>query len=376
MFKLSSLSKLSQLLLNEIEYDRNRKKKPIVVSAQTIKQVFEAVYAVSLRPEEGRYPKFTIALSLADDNVCEDFAFFNPPLQLSPNTLHRIWPSVPPYPHVLMIFEDRGVPFIRSIEPLFSDHLLLWSGDKDTGALFKLLFIHIRGPGDLVALYTGSRKIYAFQGGRILTLKALSGPQISSEADQAFSLSEEKSHNFWIPTLQRISAMRHGGTIVQLPPDDLSYLDLIRKYKSKLSITYCIGQYRNPFEKLDLHGARRRCGIARSLIASYMSSVDGCVVLNHAIEIMGFGAKLRVDVADTPRCVDWEGNSSSFKLGNRGMRHRSAANFAFEVPLSTAVVVSQDGEIHVFRKSEDNESLVVYGPFGDIPLLSPPLLKL
>ncbi|NWF91788.1 MAG: DNA integrity scanning protein DisA nucleotide-binding domain protein [Syntrophaceae bacterium] len=358
-----------------IEPDRWRTKDPVVVSPLTVRETIEATFAASLLPEEGRFPQFTAALFLSEKNPFEDMAAFDPPLSVTPDVLRKICPSVPPYPHVLAITEENGTPQVRAIEPLFHDHLLMTSWGEEAGPR-KVLLLSVRGPGELLAVYSATKALYLLQGGRIRELSALSGPDVSEEAELAFHFKEESTGSFWIPTLRRMIGMAHGGVLIRLPHEGVPIEEVLAKHASKLSITYKLKPYMNLWEYVNMYGSRPRLINAKSLMVSHMSLVDGCVVLDHLLRFVGFGAKLRVDVANIPPCVNYAGDASPLDLSNRGMRHRSAARFAFEVPSCTAVVVSQDGDIHVFRRLQGSDALTVYGPFGDIPLLSPPLSHL
>jgi len=98
------------------------------------------------------------------------------------------------------------------------------------------------------------------------------------------------------------------------------------------------------------------------LFLSSLASVDGALVLNDKLNLLGFGAEFRV--------YDERQNSISFsedafgrkvrekKYESFGTRHRSAFRFCNEHPSSVAFVISQDGDVKAIKKV--NNDLIVW----------------
>ena len=95
----------------------------------------------------------------------------------------------------------------------------------------------------------------------------------------------------------------------------------------------------------------------RSLLESLLrqvgelSAIDGAVVMNEELRILGFGAKLMFDADDFQvhqvNALTGESNSISYKaLG--GTRHQSAACFVRQHPEAMVFVASQDGRLTLF----------------------------
>lgn len=80
-----------------------------------------------------------------------------------------------------------------------------------------------------------------------------------------------------------------------------------------------------------------------------LASVDGAVVLDKRLELLGFGAEISGRLPDVPvigRALDLEGESVTDEpAANEGTRHRSAYRLAGALHGSVAIVVSQDGEV-------------------------------
>ena len=80
-----------------------------------------------------------------------------------------------------------------------------------------------------------------------------------------------------------------------------------------------------------------------------LAAVDGAVVLDKRLELLGFGAEISgrlPDVRVVGRALDLEGESVADEpAANEGTRHRSAYRLVGALPGSVAIVVSQDGGV-------------------------------
>lgn len=92
-----------------------------------------------------------------------------------------------------------------------------------------------------------------------------------------------------------------------------------------------------------------------ALAVARLTTLDGCVVLNHELGLLGVGAIIRIlDDSDLPRCVTAMANvsadvpGSEFDFGKLGTRHRSAIWLCKYIPGTLVFVVSQDGTIRAF----------------------------
>lgn len=93
-----------------------------------------------------------------------------------------------------------------------------------------------------------------------------------------------------------------------------------------------------------------------------LSKVDGCVVLKSNLDVVAFGAKIKVpshsdEGVSTPTLVNpfSKEPESEQEIMRLGTRHRSAYNLCRHLPGTTAIIVSQDGDIRVF--SSDSQHL-------------------
>jgi len=112
-------------------------------------------------------------------------------------------------------------------------------------------------------------------------------------------------------------------------------------------------------------------------ITAQASSVDGAVVLDAALSVLGFRVELcaRED-EQLPECVALDPESSEprpmgpVRLTAFGTRHRSAARFCARVPGAVAMVVSQDGETRELMRLPDGR-VGVCGPLTPMTVSSP-----
>lgn len=96
-----------------------------------------------------------------------------------------------------------------------------------------------------------------------------------------------------------------------------------------------------------------------------LSKVDGCVVMNESLTALSFGAKINAltqspEARSIPQLVNpfTKHSESEDEIMRLGTRHRSAYALCQSCPGTTAIVVSQDGDIRLFA-SDDQFSYFV-----------------
>jgi hypothetical protein len=97
-----------------------------------------------------------------------------------------------------------------------------------------------------------------------------------------------------------------------------------------------------------------------------LASLDGALVLDRHLAVLGFGVKL--PTSEVPPelvvlCADLEGTSRQlFDFRHFGTRHKSAISFAYSNPGSVVVVVSEDGIATTLVRPTEMEPLLVWRP--------------
>ncbi|MEQ9410537.1 MAG: hypothetical protein RIK87_22570 [Fuerstiella sp.] len=82
-------------------------------------------------------------------------------------------------------------------------------------------------------------------------------------------------------------------------------------------------------------------------------NLDGCVVLDHHLNVVSFGTKLSANRELLP-LVDYHDRARSLEDGMQslGTRNNSACRFCQSVPGAVAFVISQDGDLRVYVSNE------------------------
>ncbi len=174
--------------------------------------------------------------------------------------------------------------------------------------------------------------------------------------------------------LALVRRQRHGGTVLFVSADHAPTLTAPNPYLD-IKYRFTEAKGRRQFFKLTLHILNRLAAVypdrnridwddfvstqddelaaldealfeVAYLIAG-LTAVDGAVVLDKHMEILGFGAEISgqlTDVTVIHRALDLEGDAVEDELTtNEGTRHRSAYRLINHLPGSVAVVMSQDG---------------------------------
>jgi len=95
-----------------------------------------------------------------------------------------------------------------------------------------------------------------------------------------------------------------------------------------------------------------------------LSSIDGAVIFDQKLNVVGFGARLLTDArsVDAIRCVDASTGAPDPTLPARirrlGTRHSSAFEFCCAHDGTLAFVVSQDGDLRIFVRNSSAISLI------------------
>ncbi|MCO5172412.1 MAG: hypothetical protein M9894_39445 [Planctomycetes bacterium] len=369
-------------------------------------ELITAAYKVSMRRDEGRYPRFVAfvppaAERLDEANVC---VRFQRPVPVDPDALHRLGPGIPGRPYALLIRGSDAGPVAEGIVRTERTGLELLptlryaAGTVMSGGLY----LSVDGPGDLTAVdFSGSlHKILNLRAGEIRAAFDATAAGISrvvfgnlersvrEQADPVAGLSTNRLvrgadllprlvRGAWGYILQRAIELAHGGTFVVLPPGAG-----LGEVENNLRVPVRTGGLRDIADFLvqllfpagsDEDHIKRLQDVAHAIedqsrSIAQLSSVDGCVVVSHRLGLLGFAGEIRVaDERDVPDCAELDPMAQGlrptgpFDLRQHGTRHRSAARLCQQVPGVFAYVVSQDGNIRAFTRLVDGR-VGVCGP--------------
>lgn len=326
-----------------------------VPNAHSIEAIIDAIFWASFRPEEGRFPKISLAF-LPPEQAGQPLVFENR-LPLTSEVLTKLAPAVERPGVHLGVWRD-------------ADELYVWGATRAIPSLgFVLEDVE---PGLLVIKH---RRIEGF--GKFANVAVLKGEQIRIVDEEAASLPEcpdllESLRAFTSPAtwddsvnvlVQLAASMRahgHGGTLLVVPSGSEQWRESMVH-----PIIYAVAP---AFSKLaNLIKSRPNLESESDWIASLnkavdtvagLSAVDGATVLSDQYDVLAFGAKMRratgrQSVEETMLTEPIVGNKPVVvpPVQHGGTRHLSAAQFIHDQRDALALVASQDGRFTVFAWS-------------------------
>ena len=329
--------------------------------AESIAAIIDATFWASFRPEEGRFPKISLAF-LPPEQAGQPLLFEHP-LPLTADVLTKLAPAVE-RPEIHLGVWKQG------------ETLRVWGATR-TIPSFCFVIEDIE-PGLLVVKHRrldGIGKyanVAVFKGEqiRIIDEKGTSLPDCPSllRALLAFTAAATNGPQHSLNVLVQLSAsMRaqgHGGTLLVVPTGNESWRSSIAQpvlysiTPSFSGLAALLKQEVADEERRPWESAVRR---AVDTIGG-LTAVDGATVITDEYELLAFGAKIR----------RLEGNPSVDKwvitepvVGNLpivvqptehgGTRHLSGAQFVYDQRDALALVASQDGKFTVFAWSPCEE---------------------
>jgi len=310
----------------------------------TIERLISTAFWASLRREEGRAPK--ISLAYLSREAAATGLLIERPLPLEPATLTKLAPAV----------ERPGIHL--GVWPNGSE-LCIWGATRSIPPL--CFVVEVIEPGLLVVKHKR-----ADPDGKFANVAVLQGDEVkivdaegvlTSECPDFVSVllgfDSAASDNVLLPLALSMRAHNHGGSLLVVPHGSASWR------KSIVSVPYTVAP---PFSKLGelVRKGSRDVQFKEAIDAiGGLTAVDGAVVLSDRWDVLAFGAKIgRTEsgpfVEDVlvrePILGHTPVKVHASELG--GTRHLSAAQFVHEQQDSLALVASQDGRFTVFGWSQ------------------------
>jgi hypothetical protein len=332
----------------------------IGITLENLSTLIENLLIMSLKREEGRFPHFFCYIPSKEEyenKRVQLTVLFEEPLHASIKNLYKIFSAVPQKPFALIISEKidiEGIGLVNhSVNALYS---------KNIG-----LLLHVISPGHLmltlenfnVEIRDGSvRKISYINENDLYKslLGKLSQSVSNNESEVPFiDLYMQKIFN---RVLEKCVALQHGGTFLILQEgSSLEMFDIKHKTKQAVNIIETIllsKKINDSMKKQDVTTMQpfySEMQKIESYITNFsdslplLSAIDGCVILDNKLRILGFGSKInQLDIPEDKKSI----------VEHSGMRHRSAASACIHLPNSAAFVVSQDGDITIFCNTNEN----------------------
>lgn len=329
--------------------------------ARSIATIIDATFWASFRPEEGRFPKISLAYLPPED--AGEPLIFERTLPLTAGMLMKLAPAV-----------ER--PEIHLGVWSFENELRVWGATRTIPSL--CFVIEDIEPGLLVVKH---RRLDGF--GKYANVAVLKGEHVKVIDEKGTSLPDCPSllrallaftsaatngpHHSLNVLVQLAASMRahgHGGILLVVPTGDNSWRDSIAQpilYSVTPAFSALSALLRQKVEEEERRPWESALRRAVDTIGG-LTAVDGATVINDHYEVLAFGAKIRRKEGTAP--VDkWVVTEPV--VGNVGVvvqptehggtRHLSAAQFVYDQHETLAMVASQDGRFTVFAWSPCEE---------------------
>jgi hypothetical protein len=329
--------------------------------AQSIAAIINATFWASFRPEEGRFPKISIAY-LPPEQARQPMLFEHP-LPLTVGVLTKLAPAV-----------ER--PEIHLGVWNYGDELKVWG---TTRAIPSFCFVlEDIEPGLLVVKH---RRFDGF--GKYANVAVLKGEQVKVIDEKGTSLPDcpallkallaftaaatngpHHSLNILVQLAASMRAHGHGGSLLVVPAESDSWRDSIAHpilYSITPAFAALSALLRQKVKEEDRRQWQSALRRAVDTIGG-LTAVDGATVISEQYEVLAFGAKIRRTEKSAPvdKWVITEPVVGNLPVvvqptEHGGTRHLSAAQFVYDQRDCLALVASQDGRFTVFAWSPCEE---------------------
>ncbi|HEX6649734.1 MAG TPA: hypothetical protein VF075_09345 [Pyrinomonadaceae bacterium] len=331
--------------------------------ARSIATIINATFWASFRPEEGRFPK--ISLAYLPPEQAKLPMVFEHPLPLTAGVLTKLAPAVE-RPEIHLGVWNIG------------DELKVWGTTRTVPSL--CFVVEDIEPGLLVVKH---RRLDGF--GKYANVAVLKGEQVKVIDEKGTSLPDCPSllkallaftsaatndpHHSLNVLVQLSASMRahgHGGTILVVPAGSERWRESIAQ-----PILYSVTPAFAALTKLVRHevdeddpGRRQWESALRRVVDTIggMTAVDGATIIDDQYQVLAFGGKIRRPDGRSP-VEQWV--CTEPVVGNLpvvvhpteqgGTRHLSAAQFVSDQRDALGLVASQDGRFTVFAWSPCEE---------------------
>jgi hypothetical protein len=331
--------------------------------ARSIAAIINATFWASFRPEEGRFPK--ISLAYLPPEAAGQPMVFEHPLPLTAGVLTKLAPAVE-RPEIHLGVWNHG------------DELRVW-GTTRTIPSFCFVLEDIE-PGLLVVKH---RRLDGF--GKYANVAVLKGEVVKVIDEKGTSLPDcpsllrallaftaaaangpQNSVNALVQLSASMRAHGHGGIMLVVPTGKERWRESIAQpilYSVTPAFSTLSELVRQEMEVTDEDRREWASALRRAVdTIGGMTAVDGATVLNDQFDVMAFGAKIRRKEGCPPvdKWVITEPVVGNLPVvvqptEHGGTRHLSAAQFVFDQRDALALVASQDGSFTVFAWSPCEE---------------------
>ncbi len=320
----------------------------------------EKAFWTSLQREEGRLLRFSIIYGEPPTNNNSALRFSNP-LSFNIDNLTKLGPSV------------KAELSAIAVWPSDKETLNIWGLFADTLPMFR---IKVLDPGLLIISFS-RKNVSIISGDEAVFVRNNVFSRSMWTRLQGSTMSEDYSPfidpkvEFILSIARAMRSLGHGGTLLIVPDDE-------RWNESHDHSTYPVGPRNTQVSSLlreiaDNAKAKKDEAPPRILqysvltnaiaVIAQLTAVDGATVITTDMDIVGFGVKIKEDLAvETFPIIEIDplDHENDFRYSKPeligGKRHQSAARFIYKQHDAIALVASQDGNITVFVWKEYEET--------------------
>ncbi len=366
------------------------------LSDDGIRRLVKLAFYTSFATEEGRYPQFRMMSANVGADSLWKAATFNLPIS-DMESLRRLAPAASETDSALLITEMEGQLHCTGSVIVgdmgFSNKI----GRPEIVGVGRSpsLIVRVDGPGRLrvsegfyTLLLDAGRIRQVVDYGLVPQVRELWDELAIEMADVTAQVHGEESrkyfggyhtlaefiHKAWSSVLASAVDRRHGGAFVILPKAGLpEQFSIHCKHAAQMPFADDISEFWQSCVSharcaKDNHEARNRAEHAwnwrrsavftKARVLAGLSCIDGCVVLDRRLRVVGFGGEIRIDderLRAAPRALR---NKKTGELTpeavieQMGTRHRSAYRLARLHAGTIVFVISQDGDLRVFCSDE------------------------
>lgn len=379
---------------------------------EEIEAVCNVLYASSLLKEEGRVVRARLILappdafsSAEESPTGANVVRFERPQPLTSHSIKGLSPAASFFHSALGIWPDRDRGFriwgIINTGPRWLN--LVAGGRKSVGEVMPYPIIHVRDPGwllfyygySLLAEWRGrdffgprmdvfqSRLLHErFAGHRLEFVQGLI--ECCLPGTLSVAVYADVSHLISLQFVKRIinlvRSSGHGGSLVFIPqsPEASGWIDCkfplasdgdVSRFRKLLhAMIRRLGELCEPGASADEawqvfrnHSDTQLDRLEESFfelarLLSDLMQVDGALVLDQSLRIIGFGGEIRVDrnVLAVSHAQDLEGRHvTPWNVQSDGTRHRSVYRLCSVEPKMLGFVISQDSHVRMIANVDD-----------------------
>lgn len=391
MFSRNLIQQIIEVWVNDQNHPHRERRELPLPDYDFVKQIIEISFLASLKREEERPLNFGVVLS-SPEEAFDSLSDLNPPDRILQFENPKIF-SVDSICKLASAFDPTLSLLAVSTLEEESNSLYIWgvyTFEKLTHRFNELpvglhgeishhpdaFTVHVSQPGALIISRSHSQ-IGKLINGEFYPSKPTPFTQRSLgqyliEQVETHSLSEEYGNFYWhiysdaLEQLLSIASQKgHGSTIVLLPPDNVGvYTEHVKQkysFRQKLGLERLFRlqlSYANGDTSISSRQKVNRLILEKLEVIAQLATLDGALILTNKLDVIAYGSTLTASewTGSVKTGPDGFGENSGqhFERERLGTRHNSAINFAGKCPGSLLFVISQDGPIRAFLRTNDD----------------------